>query len=283
VRAKTDSKPPCRRLRRNRFLTDSVFAQSAKRRQRGFTTLIQLFYTIMPVRMLRPGLRTSRRFNKLSWPAQSFYVRLFSLVDDYGRYEGDQELLRSECFPFGDPNGKPVSMTTIADICQQLTANGMVKFYTGLGDKEFLQVTRWKERARSDSRFPEPSDSNCQTSDSNCQQMIASPPTPTPTPTPSPSVTPSQESHNGFRKPSLEQIKLQAAKIGLPESECVHFLNHYEANGWRIGRSPMKSWPHALSNWNLNHKKGTYSKPQRRDQDDAFNISDEELVRRAIQ
>jgi hypothetical protein len=52
-----------------------------------------------------------------------------------------------------------------------------------------------------------------------------------------------------FQKRTLEEIKLQAAKIGLPDSEAERFFNYYESNGWRVGRNPMKSWHHALTNW----------------------------------
>lgn len=52
-----------------------------------------------------------------------------------------------------------------------------------------------------------------------------------------------------FQKPSLEAIKLQAAKIGLSDLEAEKFFNYYESNGWRVGRNPMRSWTHALTNW----------------------------------
>lgn len=56
----------------------------------------------------------------------------------------------------------------------------------------------------------------------------------------------------GFEKPSIEAILMQCAKMGLPEQEGHKFLNHYESNGWRVGKNPMKSWQHALGNWRLN-------------------------------
>lgn len=55
-----------------------------------------------------------------------------------------------------------------------------------------------------------------------------------------------------FAKPTLEEVKAQAKEIGLSESEAQKFLNYYESNGWRVGRNPMKSWPHALKNWKNN-------------------------------
>lgn len=63
----------------------------------------------------------------------------------------------------------------------------------------------------------------------------------------------SKEPSDAFAKPTIEQLKLQCAKIGLPESESDRFLNYYESNGWRVGRAPMKSWIHALNTWKANY------------------------------
>jgi hypothetical protein len=55
-----------------------------------------------------------------------------------------------------------------------------------------------------------------------------------------------------FTKPTMEEIKLACAKIGLPESEGEKFFDFYESKGWKVGKNPMVSWPHALSNWKKN-------------------------------
>lgn len=61
-----------------------------------------------------------------------------------------------------------------------------------------------------------------------------------------------------FRPPTLEAVKLQAAKAGLPETEAVRFHAYYESNGWRVGKNPMRSWVAAMTNWKLNgHAYGT--------------------------
>ena len=52
-----------------------------------------------------------------------------------------------------------------------------------------------------------------------------------------------------FKKPTLEQVKVAAKNIDLPTSEAEKFVLYYESNGWRVGKNPMKSWPHALQNW----------------------------------
>jgi hypothetical protein len=55
-----------------------------------------------------------------------------------------------------------------------------------------------------------------------------------------------------FQRPTQEEVKLQAAKIGLPDSEAEKFWNFYESKGWLVGKSPMKSWQAAMITWRGN-------------------------------
>ena len=51
------------------------------------------------------------------------------------------------------------------------------------------------------------------------------------------------------RKPTLDEVKLTCAKIGVPDSDAVWFWNKCEGNGWTNGGKPIKSWPHTISSW----------------------------------
>lgn len=63
---------------------------------------------------------------------------------------------------------------------------------------------------------------------------------------------------NRFQKPSEAELELYAAKIGLPVPERCKFFDHYESNGWKVGRNPMKSWQAAMRNWKLNVEQCTF-------------------------
>lgn len=63
---------------------------------------------------------------------------------------------------------------------------------------------------------------------------------------------PKREPHS-FQKPTIEAMKLHAAKIGLPDKEAEAAFNYYESNGWHVGRQKMVSWTHALTNWKKNY------------------------------
>jgi hypothetical protein len=54
-----------------------------------------------------------------------------------------------------------------------------------------------------------------------------------------------------FTVPTSEELKLQAAKIGLPEIEAQKFFCYYGSNGWRVGKNKMRFWKVALSGWKL--------------------------------
>ena len=61
-----------------------------------------------------------------------------------------------------------------------------------------------------------------------------------------------KEKEKAVTSPSLDEVKLQASKIGLPVSESERFFNYYESNGWHVGKNKMRSWSAALNNWKLN-------------------------------
>ena len=50
------------------------------------------------------------------------------------------------------------------------------------------------------------------------------------------------------KKPTLEEVMLYAQEAGL-STDAEYFYNYYAANGWRIGKSPMRDWKAALRVW----------------------------------
>ena len=63
-----------------------------------------------------------------------------------------------------------------------------------------------------------------------------------------------------FRKPTLDELIAYIKEKGYtfdPEA----FMSYYDANGWRVGRNPMKSWKAACAYWNKNEKAVKGKKP----------------------
>lgn len=201
----------------------------------------------MPQRLLRPGIRQSKRWNRVGYFEQTLYVRLMTLVDDYGRYEADPELIRSETFPFGDPDGNTIPIPTIDSGLLTLASKEMLFLYEN-GDKRYLQLTRWKERARSESKWPTPESSKMLTNDISCQQMIAS--TPSPQPSPSPARAPSEPAHfPEAATPSWEEFwqHLQAIAMHGERYARDKFLaaeqkNWQNCSNWKAYAGRVKGW-----------------------------------------
>src|SRR5258708_5618660 len=111
----------------------------------------------MPQRFLRPGIRTSPRWNSVRHEAHTLYIAILTLVDDYGRYDGRPSVLWAEAFAvWNDQNPlKAVSPQDTVVFCQELADSKLIKFYN-IGGRRYLQVTQWEERARYKSHWPEP-------------------------------------------------------------------------------------------------------------------------------
>lgn len=57
-----------------------------------------------------------------------------------------------------------------------------------------------------------------------------------------------------FKAPTIEQAKEYFSDKGYMESEAERFFDHFTANGWKVGKSPMKDWKAAARNWMRNVK-----------------------------
>lgn len=149
----------------------------------------------MPQRFLRPGITDSEKWNAVPFDAQSLYIRLITLVDDYGRYDGRISVIMGHAFSVWNEMHADCQqdVVKVTASCQQLLTSGLVSFYES-GGKKFLQLTNWQERARGKSKWPDPNDSNllsscCQNPAESCGILPPSS-SPQPSPTPSPSGKP---------------------------------------------------------------------------------------------
>lgn len=122
----------------------------------------------MPNRVLREGILSSEAVNLLSEEGEIFYRRLMSVVDDYGRFELNLELLRARCFPL-QLDRWPVPRVKRAlddcsrlDNCQANDGHPLVTVYEGPeGKRKYLQINNFQQRTRSESRCPAPSARSC--------------------------------------------------------------------------------------------------------------------------
>ena len=55
--------------------------------------------------------------------------------------------------------------------------------------------------------------------------------------------------HQRFVVPSMDELSENGRRIGLPANEVEKFFNHYESQGWMVGKNKMKNWKSAMSGW----------------------------------
>ena len=66
-------------------------------------------------------------------------------------------------------------------------------------------------------------------------------------------------SRKRFTAPTVEEVSAYCRERG-NSVDPQHFVAHYEANGWKVGRNPMKDWKAAVRTWERN----SYDKPKKR-------------------
>ena len=57
----------------------------------------------------------------------------------------------------------------------------------------------------------------------------------------------------GFVKPTIEEVNNYMKEIEY-KGDAEYFINHYQSNGWVVGRSKMKDWKSTVRNWKKNDK-----------------------------
>jgi uncharacterized protein YdaU (DUF1376 family) len=83
--------------------------------------------------------------------------------------------------------------------------------------------------------------------------------------TPAPAPKEPKAKRVRFAKPSVEEWTEYARTMpnALTENQAIGAWDHYEANGWRVGRNPMVDWQATLRRWGRNQREFSQtSRPQ---------------------
>ena len=60
-----------------------------------------------------------------------------------------------------------------------------------------------------------------------------------------------------FTPPTLQEVRQYIAENGYNFVDADLFYNHYEANGWKVGKNTMKDWRASVRGWQSREKKQT--------------------------
>ncbi len=107
----------------------------------------------MPNRILREGILSSDRVDQLDWPAECFYRRLMSVVDDFGRFDGRLQIILAACYPLKLGHVREADLQRWIAACVKA---GLVRPYSANG-KQFLQLEDFNQQIRAvKSKYPDP-------------------------------------------------------------------------------------------------------------------------------
>lgn len=65
-----------------------------------------------------------------------------------------------------------------------------------------------------------------------------------------------------FKKPTIEEIK-QYCLERKNNINAEQFIDYYEANGWKVGKNPMKDWKATIRTWERRYKEVSNAKNNR--------------------
>lgn len=108
--------------------------------------------TPVPNRIIREAILSSEKMAMLAWPEEVFYRRVMSIVDDYGRFEANPQLLRARCYPLQTDAVRAADISRWMAACQKA---GLILCYEVSG-KCYLEVLNFQQQQRSASKYPPP-------------------------------------------------------------------------------------------------------------------------------
>lgn len=73
-----------------------------------------------------------------------------------------------------------------------------------------------------------------------------------------------------FVPPSIEEVTKHVKAYAYTFNPGA-FHSHYESNGWKVGKVPMKNWKAACRTWHLNTKRNSFAA-------ESFGTSDEKCM-----
>ena len=204
--------------------------------------------------MLRDSLLESDKISSLSDFDFRLWVVLILLSDDYGVVDARPEIIKGRGYPLR----VRVTVKDISDALQRLAAVGCVSLYT-VGGKPYAQFPKWGEHQRlRNSKHKYPTIDDAEQDCGKLPQVAAS----CGELRPELELELELELERGrgtsaydapprprFEKPTLDDVRSYATERGYTSFPAERFIDYYTANGWKVGKNPMKDWKAAVRSW----------------------------------
>ena len=214
-------------------------------------------------RMLNRSISTSRKLAKCDDRTALIFSWIIPHTDDYGRMDGEAKMVKAQVCPLRDYTEKDVQTSL-----DQLESVGLIRRYEVNGET-YLEVIAYNDNQyhRPDRQrkgeCPDPvsgqipnddssltPDNDSALTDDNDNEL---------TPDDVNKVKLNKIKLNKvkgsaqkiFKKPTLEEVTAYCTERG-NKVNPQKWLDHYESNGWKVGRNPMKDWKAAVRTWEQN-------------------------------
>lgn len=210
----------------------------------------------MPNRIIKDSIHTSETVNAMNDFQFRLWINLITYVDDYGRGDARPAVIKGTCFPLRDR----LTNKNIEAALNALAGIGCVGLYEVDG-KPYLYFPNWESHQRIRqrvSKYPEPAlDDSPRQVAASCGELL-----PESNPNPNPESesriqNPKENSARArFTPPTLQEVTDYCKERG-NRIDPAHFIDFYEAKGWKVGNTPMKDWKAAIRTWEQRDRTGT--------------------------
>jgi len=207
------------------------------------------------IRTIKPEFFSDPKVAQLPFRARLLFIALWTFADDEGRNRAITKELAGYAFPLDDS----VTNSNVETDLQLLQSLGMITLYEA-NSLRLYQVNHWEHQSinrPTPSKFQPCCESSRSThgvlSESLTEDSLRA----------RKEMEVEMELGNGKGGASARRPPDPAMRIppdrkdvaayfkekGSSGTEARKFWDHYEANGWKVGRNPMKKWHAAASGW----------------------------------
>jgi hypothetical protein len=123
----------------------------------------------MPIRFLKESITTSDNINAISAEAERLFYRLMVKADDFGRYDGREQVILGNCFPLKIGE---IPLEKIQEWLNELEKAELIIPYEA-EERPYLQFRTWEkhqQKRAKKSKYPAPA-SNCEEPDNTCEHL----------------------------------------------------------------------------------------------------------------
>jgi len=200
----------------------------------------------MPNRILRDWT-DSTRIEHLNAEEERFFVRLMMKADDFGRFHGDERLLKSALFPLLTD----IRLSSVRQWRDKCVAAELIHLYQDERNRYFIEINNFKQRTRAtESKFPPPDGQMTVKCQSDDRQLRTETETETDTKTEAtPSPTQLEKPKTGTYTPceidlprNVQEVSDHFERNQAPAWLAEDWHNQMESAGWVVRGTQVRKW-----------------------------------------